>query len=128
VTDLAIHTGTAGIDNTMKQYPLLSATAAGVLTCALNLPAIDSRGNELKYTIFTDNLFTGYRLFSTLRKLGIGACGTVRKCNFGTHFSEEIQDSNNGKILSWGEVRTHVESTDSKGVPGEDVLFFIWQD
>jgi hypothetical protein len=112
----------------MQQYPLLSATAAGVLTCALNLPTIDTRGEELKYTIFTDNLFTSYRLFSTLRKLGIRACGTVRKGNFGSYFNEEIQDSNNGKILSWGEVRTHVETTDFKGIPGEEVLFFIWQD
>jgi hypothetical protein len=109
----------------MQQHPLLLATAAGVITCALNLPTTNIHGNELKYTIFIDNLFTGYRLFSALCKLGIRACGTVRKGRFGSHFNEEILDSNNRKLLQWGEVRTHVETIDYKDIPGEEVLFFI---
>jgi hypothetical protein len=109
----------------MKQYPLLSETAAGVMTCALNLPTIDTRGNELKYIIFTDNLFTSYRLFSELRKLGIRAIGTVRQGRFGTHFKDLVKDENNGKFMRWGEVRTHVETADYKGIPGEEVLFFV---
>jgi hypothetical protein len=128
MTNFSITLGTAGIKDTMKQYPLLLATATGVMTCALNLPTTDIHGNELKYTIFTNNLFTSYRLFLELRKLGIGACGTIHKGHFGQFFANETLDSNNGKILSWGEVRTHVEIADHHEISGEDVLFFIWQD
>jgi hypothetical protein len=38
---------------------------------------------------------------------------------------------NNGKILGWGEIRTHVETSNPSTKhpePGEPVLFFIWQD
>jgi hypothetical protein len=83
----------------MKQYPLLSETIAGVMTCALNLPIIDIRGNELKYIIFIDNLFTSYRLFLELRKLGIRAIRTVRQGRFSTHFKDLVKDENNRKFM-----------------------------
>ena len=56
-------------------------------------------GDELQYTIFTDNLFTSYELFSILRSYGIAACRTARANRFGEHFQEETLDKNNGKIL-----------------------------
>ena len=42
----------------------------------------------------------------------------------GKHFKKEINDKNNNKILTWGEVYIHIEIRESK----EPVLFFIWQD
>lgn len=110
VTWLNLYLGTAGIQEIKAQYPLLSSTAAGVLTCALNLPKTNIRGEELKYTIYTNNPFTGYPLYSILREHGIGACGTARSDRFGTFFENEINPKKNGKILAWGEVRTHVET------------------
>ena len=86
--------GTAGIEDIRALHPTLSPTAAGVLTLALNLPY-----KEYPFTIFMDNLFTGYELFSVLRSYGIGACGTVRANRMCGKFHEEIQDSNNGKLI-----------------------------
>ncbi|PMD16788.1 hypothetical protein NA56DRAFT_302562 [Hyaloscypha hepaticicola] len=71
-----------------------------------------------------DNLFTTYTLCSELRKLGIGAVGTVRSGRLGEHFKAETEKANNGKILQWGELRTVVERQEG----GLDVLFGIWQD
>ena len=71
-----------------------------------------------------DNLFTSYPLLSTLRGLGIGAVGTVRASNIMGCFTNETLDSNNGKILAWGEVHTEIISKNG----GEDVLAIIWQD
>ena len=42
----------------------------------------------------------------------------------GKHFKKEINNKNNSKILTWGEVCIHMEIRESK----ELVLFFIWQD
>ena len=86
--------GTARIEETLTLHPSLSPTAAGVLTLALNLPY-----KQLPFTIFLDNLFTGYELFSVLRSYGIGACGTVRANRMMGNFSEEIKDNNNGKLM-----------------------------
>ena len=71
-----------------------------------------------------DNLFTNYELFSTLRSLGIGACGTVRSHRMLGYFAQETLKENNGKLIDWGEIRTKCHYEEG----GEMVLFFIWQD
>jgi hypothetical protein len=106
----------------LKKYPeSLTPTTASVLAIALNLPRKDGHGEELKYTIFTDNLFTSYKLFSILQQHGFAACGTSRINRFGDHFQEEIIEKNNGKLLQWGEIRMEVKQKDK----GEPVLLFI---
>ncbi|KAN0093926.1 hypothetical protein V8E51_017110 [Hyaloscypha variabilis] len=67
---------TEGIVEVLHNHPTLTPIGAGVLTLALNLPCTTARGEELKYTIFTDNLFTSYELFSVLRSYGIA--GEIR--------------------------------------------------
>ena len=78
-----------------KSHPTLLLTAAGVLTLVLNLPY-----KEFQYTIFIDNLFTGYELFSVLRSYGIRAYGTIRANRIIGNFTQEIQDNNNGKLMN----------------------------
>jgi hypothetical protein len=113
-------TGTPEAEDTLYDHPQLTITTAGVLTLALNLPY-----EEYPFTIFMDNLFTTLPLFSTLRGYGIGACGTARADRFLGHFAEETLESNNSKLLQWGEIRTVQECPDEYGEP---VLFIVWQD
>jgi hypothetical protein len=86
--------GTAGIEEIQALYPTLLLTTVGVLTLALNLPY-----KEYPFTIFLNNLFTGYKLFSILRSYGIGACGTVQANRMLGNFAKEIQDKNNRKLI-----------------------------
>ena len=51
-------------------------TSCAVLTLAKTLPLHDHR---YKFDIYFDNYFTNYNLLMELRKLGIGAAGTVSK-------------------------------------------------
>jgi len=59
-----------------------------VLTLAKTLPLHDHR---YKFDIYLDNYFTNYNLLMELRKLGIGAAGTVSKkiSNFNRHMEED---------------------------------------
>src|SRR3982074_2294370 len=52
----------------------LSRISSTVLSLAKTLPY-----QHRAFTIYMDNLFTNVPLFSRLRKLGIGACGTARQ-------------------------------------------------
>src|SRR5436305_9233308 len=52
----------------------MSETSSTVLSLAKSLPY-----RHYTFTIFMDNLFTNIPLYSRLRKLGIGACGTARQ-------------------------------------------------
>ena len=78
----------------LTAHLLLLLTVASVLTLALNLPY-----EQYPFTIFLDNLFTGYELFSVLRSYGIGACSTVRANRMYGNFSEETKDNNNRKLM-----------------------------
>jgi hypothetical protein len=49
-----------------KYLESLTPTIISVLAIALNLPCKDGYKEELKYIIFTNNLFTSYKLFSIL--------------------------------------------------------------
>jgi hypothetical protein len=92
--------GTEEIKEILELYLTLTPTTVGVLTCALNLPKrTRTDDGDLKYTIYMDNLFTSYKLFSILRQNGIAACGTARANPLGDHFKEEILKENNGKML-----------------------------
>ena len=77
--------GTTRIDNIRVSYLTLLLIAVGVLTLALNLPY-----KEYPFTIFIDNLFTSYELFSVLRTYGIRAYGTVRANRMYGKFYKEI--------------------------------------
>ena len=59
-----------------------------MLTLAKTLPLYDHR---YKFDIYFDNYFTNYNLLMELRKLGIGAAGTVSKkiSNFNRHMEED---------------------------------------
>jgi len=63
------HSGTAKLVRVEE----LSNTASIVLQLAKTLPY-----TTYKFSVFCDNLFTKSKLFSQLRALGIGACGTAR--------------------------------------------------
>ena len=49
--------------------------------------------------IFMNNLFTSYELFSVLWSYGISACGTMQANRLGSHFADEILNSNNGRLM-----------------------------
>jgi hypothetical protein len=55
-----------------------------------------------KFDIYFDNYFSNYNLFIELRKLGIGAAGTVSKkvYNFNRHIEEDR--GKKPRILPWG--------------------------
>ena len=64
--------GIVGIKETLNSYLTLIPTTTGVLTLTLNLPY-----KRLPFTIFIDNLFTSYKLLSTLRNYSINTYGTT---------------------------------------------------
>jgi hypothetical protein len=72
---LIIISGIAEIPKLNKQLDknYLAPTHHVVLVLAKTLPY-----TAYEFNIFIDNLFTNLKLFSQLRKLGIGACGTAR--------------------------------------------------
>ena len=57
-----------------EKHPDLSPTYSAVLQLAKTLLY-----KYYQFSLFCDNLFGNPKLFSLLRQLGIGACGTVRK-------------------------------------------------
>ena len=66
----------------------LSNTSYAILTLAKTLPLHD---HHYKFDIYFNNYFSNYNLFMELRKLGIGAAGTVSKkpYNFNGHIKED---------------------------------------
>ena len=60
--------GTVGL----QKHPELSPTHAAVFQLMKTLPY-----SAYQFTLFCDNLFGNPKLFSLLRSLGIGACGTA---------------------------------------------------
>jgi hypothetical protein len=63
-----IDIGTVGL----QKHPELSPTHAAVFQLMKTLPY-----GAYQFTLFCDNLFGNPKLFSLLRSLGIGACGTA---------------------------------------------------
>ena len=67
-----------------------------------------------EFTLFCDNLFGNPKLFSLLRSLGIGACGTARR-----QVTKPVFGNIDEWNAAWGTLR-------SKEVP--TTLVSIWQD
>jgi hypothetical protein len=72
--------------------------------------------HRFSYNIYMDNYFSSIPLFQHFRKIGIGACGTVRKTS--SRFPRELKIDKNVK-LNW-DVRS--------GVEVDGVLTIFWQD
>jgi hypothetical protein len=105
------HTGTAELEKNKD----LSPTAIVVLHLAKTLPHI-----TYEFNVFCDNLFTKSNLFSQLRALGIGACGTARA---------DVTLSLFGKIHearkpAWGILWSKIQDDDTS----DSVLISLWQD
>jgi hypothetical protein len=66
----------------------LSNTSYAMLTLAKTLPLYN---HCYKFDIYFNNYFSNYNLFIELRKLGIGAAGTVSKkaYNFNRHMEKD---------------------------------------
>jgi hypothetical protein len=87
-------TGTPEAQDILYNHPQLTIMTVRVLTLALNLPY-----KEYLFTIFINNLFTTFLLFSILRGYGISAYRTARTDRFLKHFIKETLKSNNSKLL-----------------------------
>lgn len=56
-----------------------------------------------EFTLFCDNLFGNPQLFSLLRSLGIGACGTARR-----HITKPVFGDIDGWKAMWGTLRSAI--------------------
>ena len=54
-----------------------------------------------QFTLFCDNLFGNPKLFSLLRSLGIGACGTARR-----HITKPVFGNIDDWKAAWGTLRS----------------------
>src|SRR5271165_1768087 len=70
--------------------------------------------NAYQFTLFCDNLFGNPKLFSLLKGLGIGACGTVRR-----HITKPVFGNIDNWNPPWGTLHSKVVPT---------TLVSVWQD
>ena len=103
-------------------------TSCAVLMLAKTLPLHD---HCYKFDIYFDNYFSNYNLFMELRKLGIGAAGTVSKkaYNFNGHMEEDR--GKKPRILPWGTLNGVImRSTNHPDCePLKDgVMLYSWRD
>jgi Transposase IS4 len=106
----------------LKKHPQLSPTHAAVFQLTKTLPY-----HAYQFTLFCDNLFGNPKLFSLLRSLGIGACGTVRR-----HVTNPIFGNIDNWNATWGTLRSVIvnafpESQDLI-TSNNNVLVSLWQD
>jgi hypothetical protein len=110
--------GTIGLE----KHPALCPTHSAVLQLMKTLPYA-----EYQFTLFYDNLFGNPQLFSLLRTLGIGACGTTRK-NVTKPIFGNIDDWN----VEWGTLRSAIVAAFPKQqeaiFKNESILVSLWQD
>jgi hypothetical protein len=93
----------------------LSPTASAVLQLAKTLPY-----STYEFSLFCDNLFSNVELFSQLRALNIGACGTARP-----YVTNPVFGSMEKWTAEWGTLLSKTQA----GINGnENVLVSIWQD
>jgi hypothetical protein len=110
----------------------LCLTSAAVVTLAKTLP-LDNP--TYKFNIYLDNLFTNYSLLIYLRKLGIGAAGTVKRVTkkLQGHFLEELKPSVQ-KQGKWGTLKGAImaeklkKNLDNKPPILDGVMLFCWKD
>jgi hypothetical protein len=76
----------------------LASTHAAVLKLMQTLPYKD-----YQFTLFYDNLFGNPKLFSLLRSLGIGACGTTRR-----HIMKPVFSNIDDWKAAWGTLRAAI--------------------
>src|SRR5438552_17611969 len=104
-----------------KKHPALCLTHLAVLQLIKTLPY-----TEYQFTLFCDNLFGNPQLFSLLRTLGIGACGTARK-NVTKPVFGNIDDWN----VEWGTLRSAIVAAFPKQqeaiFKNESILVSLWQ-
>jgi hypothetical protein len=110
-----------------KSSGLLNIFCA-ILTLVKTLPLYD---HCYKFDIYFDNYFLNYNLFMELRKLGIGAAGTVLKkpYNFNGHMEEDR--GKKPRTLSWGTLNgvimrsmNHLDCEPLK----DGVMLYSWRD
>jgi Transposase IS4 len=101
-----------------KKHPDLSPTHSAVLQLAKTLPY-----RAYEFTLFCDNLFGNHKLFSLLRQLGIGACGTARK-----NVTAPIFGSLDTWKVAWGTLHSKVVDVYPQNAENGKVLMSIWQD
>ena len=85
----------------LKRHPELSPTLSAVLQLMKTLPY-----NTYQFTLFCDNLFGDPKLFSLLRSLGIGACGTARR-----HITKPVFGNIDDWNAAWGTLRSKIVPT-----------------
>jgi len=77
-----------------------------------------------QFTLFCDNLFGDPKLFSLLRSLGIGACGTAQR-----HITKPVFGNIDDWNATWGMLRSKIVPTTPTLVGQElTTLVSIWQD
>jgi hypothetical protein len=79
--------------------------------------------NEYQFTLFCDNLFGNPRLFSLLRSLGIGACGTARR-----HITKPVFSNIDNWKAAWGTLRTAIIKAFLDELESSAILISLWQD
>ena len=89
--------GTVGL----QKHPELSATHSAVFQLMKTLPY-----SAYQFTLFCDNLFENPKLFSLLRSLGIGACGTAQQ-----QVTKPVFGNIDEWKAAWGSLRLKVEHT-----------------
>jgi hypothetical protein len=102
----------------VKKHPDLSSTHSAVLQLAQTLPY-----HTYQFSLFCDNLFSTPKLFSLLRQLGIGACGTARKNVTRPEFG-----SLDAWKVAWGTLHSKVVNAYPDNLQDGKVLMSIWQD
>ena len=77
-----------------------------------------------QFTLFCDNLFGNPKLFSLLRSLGIGACGTARR-----QVTKPVFGNIDDWKAAWGTLcSTVVTAFSDKDKPHTPTLVSVWQD
>jgi hypothetical protein len=110
----------------LNREPLLSPTSSAVLQLAKTLPY-----DTHEFSLFCDNLFSKPELFSQLKELGIGACGTARqdvtKPLFGTLDNWKVEW---GTLYSQVDENKKLDPKTNQEIDGLDrsVLISVWQD
>jgi hypothetical protein len=103
-----------------EKHPELSDTHSAVLQLAKTLPY-----QAYEFSLFCDNLFGNPKLFSLLRQLGIGACGTARK-----QVTKPVFGCLDNWKVPWGTLHSKVVDAflQLENSANGKVLISIWQD
>ncbi len=101
-----------------KKHPDLSPTCSAVLQLAQTLPY-----SAYQFSLFCDNLFSNPMLFSLLRQLGIGACGTARR-----NVTKLVFGNLDSWKVAWGTLHSKIVNVYPENLRNGKVLVSVWQD